>query len=113
MSAWFIDVEKNWMVDEPTGLSKQSFISGVVGFYDVDRALYPTKDKHKDWHKIQIVWDALKGQFSWETKAGVKWHLKPLLGKGGWENAKLSVSKDSVYFKEGYHSAKIEWVSHE
>merc|ERR1712223_1984241 len=41
LSAWFINTEEHWVVNEPHGLSTDALISGASGFYQVDRSLYP------------------------------------------------------------------------
>ena len=124
LSKWFIDTEENWVVDEPQGLSEAAFISGVIGFYDIDHGLFPIGgDDHADWHQVEIIWVQSEGHFTWETKAGVRWNLTPMTlrgltagghGAGGtWDITRLSVGQDSPFYKDGHHYATIEWVSYE
>ena len=111
LSAWFINTEEHWVVDEPEGLSDESLIAGVEGVYEISHDLYPTG--RNDWHHVEIIFDHDKGSFTWENLAGVRWTLSPIQGFGGWDTSKLSVGSDNPYFNEGYTFASIEWVSSE
>ena len=111
LSAWFINTEEHWVVDEPEGLSDESLIAGVEGYYEISHDLHPTD--RSDWHHVEINWDHDKGSFTWENRAGVSWTLTPIHGVGGWDTTKLAVGSDCTYYNEGHHFATLEWVSYE
>ena len=115
LSAWFINTEEHWVVNEPHGLSTDALIHGVSGFYQVDRSLYPN-DQSPEWHTVEIQWDPDTESFWWQVSCGVRWHLQPVHKWDGieWDTTTLTVEQNgNPYYDEGYHTASVEWVSSE
>ena len=94
-------------------LSKDQWINGISGFYEMDRNLQ-SNDQQNKWYTVKITWTEAKGAFKWQNRAGVTWTLTPLSGSSGsWDETKLAVGNDCPYKNEGHEFANIEWVSSE
>ena len=112
LSAWYVDTQDQWAIQDPHTMSEDTLISGVTGYYEIDHALYPL-EQDQDWHHVEINWNHDRGSFTWENRAGVSWTLTPIHGVGGWDATKLAVGSDCAYYNEGHHFATVEWVGFE
>merc|ERR1712061_60393 len=63
-------------------LSKDQWINGISGFYEMDRNLQ-SNDQQNKWYTVKITWTEAKGAFKWQNRAGVTWTLTPLSGSSG------------------------------
>ena len=89
---------------------QKNLVDGVTGFYQIDLSMAPSK-RDRNWDAVQVTWSKDTNSFTWTNKAGVSWSLKPVSGMGGFDTTKLLVGNENPYFRDGYTSAKIEWVS--
>ena len=85
-----------------------SVFSGIIGCYHVDDALFGPKDKN-EYHFVNITWNRGTSVFTWKTKAGASWTLKPIFIDGKLDTTQLAVGHDCPYYKDGYKFAALEW----